>query len=104
MNRTLDDAAAWGDNALGLTWKRFQGATLPSGTPNAGERSAARRVCARAAAGARPAVRRVTIADVAADAGVGVGTVSRVLNGSEQVRESTLRAVLESIDRLGYRP
>ena len=33
MNRTLDDAAAWGDNALGLTWKRFQGATLPSGTP-----------------------------------------------------------------------
>src|SRR5262249_2827375 len=48
--------------------------------------------------------RRVTIADVAADAGVGVGTVSRVLNGSEQVRESTLRAVLDSIDRLGYRP
>ena len=49
-------------------------------------------------------VRRVTIADVAADAGVGVGTVSRVLNGSEQVRESTLRSVLDSIDRLGYRP
>ena len=47
---------------------------------------------------------KVTIADVAADAGVGVGTVSRVLNGSEQVRESTLRAVLDSIDRLGYRP
>ena len=41
---------------------------------------------------------------MAADAGVGVGTVSRVLNGSEQVRESTLRAVLDSIDRLGYRP
>ena len=55
-------------------------------------------------AGPVPAVRRVTIADVAADAGVGVGTVSRVLNGSEQVRESTLRAVLDSIDRLGYRP
>ena len=47
---------------------------------------------------------KVTIADVAADAGVGVGTVSRVLNGSEQVREPTLRAVLDSIDRLGYRP
>ena len=45
--------------------------------------------------------RRVTIADVAADAGVGVGTVSRVLNGSEQVREATRRAVLDSIDRLG---
>jgi DNA-binding LacI/PurR family transcriptional regulator len=41
---------------------------------------------------------------VAADAGVGVGTVSRVLNGSDQVRESTMRAVLDSIDRLGYRP
>ncbi len=47
---------------------------------------------------------KVTIADVAADAGVGVGTVSRVLNGSEQVREPTLRAVLDSIERLGYRP
>jgi DNA-binding LacI/PurR family transcriptional regulator len=47
---------------------------------------------------------KITIADVAADARVGVGTVSRVLNGSEQVRESTLRAVLDSIDRLGYRP
>ena len=55
-------------------------------------------------AGPGPAVRRVTIADVAADAGVGIGTVSRVLNGSEQVRESTMRAVLDSIDRLGYRP
>jgi DNA-binding LacI/PurR family transcriptional regulator len=41
---------------------------------------------------------------VATDAGVGVGTVSRVLNGSGQVRESTLRTVLDSIDRLGYRP
>jgi len=68
-------------------WKRFQGATLPGGSP------------------APPAGdRRVTIADVAADAGVGVGTVSRVLNGSDQVRESTLRTVLDSIDRLGYRP
>jgi DNA-binding LacI/PurR family transcriptional regulator len=47
---------------------------------------------------------RVTIADVAADARVGVGTVSRVLNGSDQVRESTARTVLDSIGRLGYRP
>jgi DNA-binding LacI/PurR family transcriptional regulator len=54
----------------------------------------------------RPAghARRVTIADVAADAGVGVGTVSRVLNGSEQVRASTISAVQDSISRLGYRP
>lgn len=54
--------------------------------------------------GTAAGVRRVTIADVAADAGVGVGTVSRVLNGSEQVRAATLRAVLDSIERLGYRP
>jgi DNA-binding LacI/PurR family transcriptional regulator len=47
---------------------------------------------------------RITIADVAADAGVGVGTVSRVLNGGEQVRAATMRAVQDSIDRLGYRP
>ena len=45
-----------------------------------------------------------TIADVAADAGVGVGTVSRVINGSDQVRAATLHAVQDSIDRLGYRP
>ena len=103
MNRTLDDAAAWSENALGLTWKRFQGETLPSGTPKP-ERDLLPAVSAPAPPpGPWPVVRRVTIADVAADAGVGVGTVSRVLNGSEQVRESTLRTVLESIERLGYR-
>jgi DNA-binding LacI/PurR family transcriptional regulator len=53
---------------------------------------------------AAPSARRVTIADVAADAGVGVGTVSRVLNGGEQVRASTVRTVQDSIGRLGYRP
>jgi DNA-binding LacI/PurR family transcriptional regulator len=47
---------------------------------------------------------RPTIADVAAAAGVGVGTVSRVLNGGVNVRESTQRNVLEVIERLGYRP
>jgi DNA-binding LacI/PurR family transcriptional regulator len=51
-----------------------------------------------------PAGRRVTIADVAADAGVGVGTVSRVLNGGDQVRAATRLAVQDSIDRLRYRP
>ncbi|HEY1616459.1 MAG TPA: LacI family DNA-binding transcriptional regulator [Streptosporangiaceae bacterium] len=48
--------------------------------------------------------RRITISDVAADAGVGVGTVSRMLNGGQHVRATTLRAVQEAIDRLGYRP
>ncbi len=49
-------------------------------------------------------VRRATIADVAAEAGVGVGTVSRVLNGGANVREATRRKVLEVMGRLGYRP
>ncbi len=79
--------AARGGSDAGHSWKRFQGSAAPAGTP--------------AAPGAD---RRVTIADVAADARVGVGTVSRVLNGSGQVREATQRAVLDSIDRLGYRP
>jgi DNA-binding LacI/PurR family transcriptional regulator len=47
---------------------------------------------------------RVTIADVAAASGVGVGTVSRVINGGENVRESTRRSVLTVIKQLGYRP
>jgi DNA-binding LacI/PurR family transcriptional regulator len=44
------------------------------------------------------------MADVASAAGVGTGTVSRVLNGGLNVRESTRRRVLEVIERLGYRP
>jgi len=47
---------------------------------------------------------RVTIADVAAASGVGVGTVSRVINGATNVRESTRRTVLAVIKQLGYRP
>lgn len=45
-----------------------------------------------------------TIADVAKQAGVGLGTVSRVLNGSSQVRPTTRARVLEAIETLGYRP
>jgi LacI family transcriptional regulator, galactose operon repressor len=82
--RELDGPAARSEDDAAPMWKRFQGSAPPVGGP--------------------VAERRVTIADVAADAGVGVGTVSRVLNGSDQVRESTMRAVLDSIDRLGYRP
>jgi DNA-binding LacI/PurR family transcriptional regulator len=44
------------------------------------------------------------MADVAAAAGVGTGTVSRVVNGEQHVRESTRQNVLEVIERLGYRP
>src|ERR1700721_3014933 len=51
-----------------------------------------------------PSPRRATIADVAAASGVGVGTVSRVINGAANVRETTRASVLKVIDQLGYRP
>jgi LacI family transcriptional regulator len=46
----------------------------------------------------------VTIHDVAAQAGVSVATVSRVLNGKEVVREETLRQVLDAAKALNYVP
>lgn len=45
-----------------------------------------------------------TIQDVARRAGVGVGTVSRVINRSPLVSEATRRRVQAVIDELGYRP
>jgi DNA-binding LacI/PurR family transcriptional regulator len=50
------------------------------------------------------AQRRATIADVAAASGVGVGTVSRVINGASNVRDATRRSVQKVIEQLGYRP
>jgi DNA-binding LacI/PurR family transcriptional regulator len=44
------------------------------------------------------------IADVAARAGVGVATVSRVLNGRAGVRPGTRERVVEAIEALNYRP
>ena len=49
-------------------------------------------------------MRGTTIAQVAEEAGVGVGTVSRVLNGSPSVRVDTRRRVLEAIATLDYQP
>lgn len=46
----------------------------------------------------------VTIYDVARDANVSMATVSRVVNGNQNVKPATRRRVQESIDRLGYRP
>ncbi len=46
----------------------------------------------------------VTISDVAKAAGVGVGTVSRVLNNSQSVKESTRTKVLQKIAELNYSP
>ncbi len=45
-----------------------------------------------------------TIVDVAAKAGVGVGTVSRVLNDSPLVSDKTRERVKSIIDELDYRP
>jgi LacI family transcriptional regulator len=51
-----------------------------------------------------PDKRPATITDVAALAGVGIGTVSRVLNDSSQVRSATRIRVREAIEQLGYTP
>lgn len=48
--------------------------------------------------------RTISIATVAAEAGVGVGTVSRVLNGGDQVSETTRHRVLSTMEKLDYRP
>ncbi|MEO7247612.1 MAG: LacI family DNA-binding transcriptional regulator [Novosphingobium sp.] len=45
-----------------------------------------------------------TIADVAAEAGVSLMTVSRVINGGKNVRESTREAVLNVVAKLNYSP
>src|SRR5438067_13421518 len=44
-----------------------------------------------------------TINDVARAAGVGIGTVSRVLNDNPFVKEATRQRVLAAVERLGYR-
>ena len=49
-------------------------------------------------------MRSPTIKDVAIKSGVGVGTVSRVLNNSPQISEKTRKKVLQAIDELNYVP
>jgi DNA-binding LacI/PurR family transcriptional regulator len=48
--------------------------------------------------------RAPTIFDVAREAGVGIATVSRVLNASPLVNPQTRERVVAAIDLLGYRP
>lgn len=45
-----------------------------------------------------------TIYDIAARAGVGIATVSRVINGSRRVSEKTRKAVQKAMGELGFRP
>lgn len=49
-------------------------------------------------------MKRITIYDVAKEADVSLATVSRVINGSEVVREDTRVKVQEAIEKLGYKP
>ena len=49
-------------------------------------------------------VSKISIVEVAADAGVSVTTVSHALSGKRAVSEATRAKVLASIERLGYRP
>lgn len=46
----------------------------------------------------------ITIYDVAREANVSMATVSRVVNGNPNVKPATRKKVLETIERLGYRP
>lgn len=63
------------------------------------------RMARRLPPGAEPLRRRaITISDVAARAAVGIGTVSRVLNGSPHVSPGTRAKVLAAIEELDYRP
>ena len=49
-------------------------------------------------------MKRITIYDVAKEADVSLATVSRVINGSEVVREDTRIKVQEAIEKLCYKP
>jgi LacI family transcriptional regulator len=71
--------------------------TMPETNPNLTTSFLKRPVCVRF-------MSRVTIRDVAKKAGVGVGTVSRVLNNSPQVSEETYQRVTAAIRELDYRP
>ena len=49
-------------------------------------------------------MKRVTIYDVAKEAGVSLATVSRVINGSNVVKGPTRDRVQAAVDKLGYKP
>ncbi len=55
-------------------------------------------------ADSEPPTTAPTIYDIAARAGVGIATVSRVINGSRRVSEKTRKAVQKAMSELGFRP
>ena len=48
--------------------------------------------------------KKVGIKDIAAKAGISIGTVDRVLHDRGDVNEETKRKVLEIVEELGYKP
>lgn len=48
--------------------------------------------------------KKITIYDVATEAGVSLATVSRVINGSSVVKEKTRNKVLQAIEALDFKP
>src|SRR5262245_9491079 len=51
-----------------------------------------------------PDAGRISLHDVAREAGVSLATVDRVLHGRAGVRDRTVERVQAVVDRLGYRP
>ena len=49
-------------------------------------------------------LKKPTMVDVAAKAGVTIGTVSHVINKTASISEETTERVLEAIPELGYKP
>ncbi|MBN2303691.1 MAG: LacI family DNA-binding transcriptional regulator [Anaerolineae bacterium] len=49
-------------------------------------------------------VKRVTMADVAREAGVSLMTVSRTVNNKDGISEATRQRIQDIVERLGYRP
>ncbi|MGL5856145.1 MAG: LacI family DNA-binding transcriptional regulator, partial [Cetobacterium sp.] len=47
---------------------------------------------------------KITIKEIAEDAGVSVSTVSRVISNNPKISEATKLRVREAIERLNYKP
>jgi LacI family transcriptional regulator len=47
---------------------------------------------------------RVTIADLVKATGFSAGTISRAFNPSKEIREETKKIIIETAERIGYRP